>query len=268
MNIAVLIKQVPVSNDVSVDPDTHALIRSSSESMINPADLNAMEEAIVLKEKTDGRVVVFTMGPPSAEEALRTAMAIGCDEGCLMTDRCLAGGDTIATAKVLAEGIKKFGTFDLILSGALSSDGATGQVGAMVAEYLSIPHVTEIQGILSGEDQQNGANEKIEAVKRYQNTKARIACKLPALMSVNFGCNEPRLPTLRSKRAAKAKPLTIYTNEELKLPADQVGLQGSPTMVVDSFAPEHKKQAQMLTGSTEEIVKQIKELIEKQKGSN
>ena len=129
MNIAVLIKQVPVSNDVSVDPETHALVRASSEGMINPADLNAIEAAMVLKEQTEGKVVVFTMGPPDAEKALRDAMAMGCDESCLITDRCLAGGDTIATAKVLARSIEKFGKFDLILSGALSADGATGQVG-------------------------------------------------------------------------------------------------------------------------------------------
>ena len=134
MNIAVLIKQVPVSNDVSVDPETHALVRASSEGMINPADLNAIEEAMQLKEQTDGKVVVFTMGPPDAEKALRDAMALGCDESCLITDRAVAGGDTVATAKVLAKAIQLYGEFDLILGGALSADGATGQVAAMVAE--------------------------------------------------------------------------------------------------------------------------------------
>ena len=80
MDIAVLIKQVPVSNDVSVDPETHVLIRSSSEGMINPADLNAIEAAMVLKEQTGGKVAVFTMGPPDSEKALRDALALGCDE--------------------------------------------------------------------------------------------------------------------------------------------------------------------------------------------
>ena len=147
MDIAVLIKQVPVSNDVSVDPETHALVRASSEGMINPADLNAIEAAMVLKEQTEGKVVVFTMGPPDAEKALRDAMALGCDESVLLSDRCLGGADTIATAKPLARAIAKYGNFDLILSGALSSDGATGQVGAMVAEYLDIPHISEISAI-------------------------------------------------------------------------------------------------------------------------
>ena len=167
MNIAVLIKQVPVSNDVSVDPDTHALVRASSEGMVNPADLNAIEEAMLLKEQTGGKVVVFTMGPPDAEKALRDAMALGCDESCLVTDRAVAGGDTVATAKVLAAAIRKYGEFDLILGGALSADGATGQVGAMVAECLDIPHVVEAQGIRYDEARAGG----IVAVKKFHDKK-------------------------------------------------------------------------------------------------
>ena len=185
MKIAVLIKQVPVSNDVSVDQETHALVRSSSEGMINPADLNAIESAMLLKEQTEGSVTVFTMGPVEAEKALRDAMALGCDESCLLTDRSFAGGDTIATAKVLAEGIRKYGIFDLILCGALSSDGATGQVGAMTAEYLGIPHVAEVQGI----KYENGA-ECIEALKKFQDKQFRISTKLPALMSVGLRHSE------------------------------------------------------------------------------
>lgn len=263
MNIAVLIKQVPVSNDVSVDPQTHALVRSSSEGMINPADLNAIESAMVLKEQTGGCVVVFTMGPLDAEKSLRDAMALGCDESCLITDRSFAGGDTIATAKVLAEGIKKYGTFDLILSGALSSDGATGQVGAMTAEYLGIPHVSEVQGI----QYENGAD-SIEALKKYQDKQFRIGAKLPALMSVCFGCNEPRLATLRSKRAAKNKPMAVYTNAELMMDEKDIGLTGSPTIVTDSFAPENTRKAEMFTGTPEEMAQKMMELIETEKGKN
>lgn len=263
MKIAVLVKQVPVSNDVSVDPDTHALVRGSSEGMINPADLNALEEAIALKEKTDGHVVVFTMGPPDAEKSLRNALAMGCDEACLITDRSLAGGDTIATSKVLAAALRAYGTFDLIMAGAMTADGATGQVGAMVAEYFSVPHITEIQSVLHDVEKKA----EIEVIKKYQNEKARIKVSLPALLTVNFGCNEPRLPTLRTKRAANKKEVTVYTNAELKLAESEIGLQGSPTEVIDSFAPERIKKAEILTGSTEEITKQIAELIEKEKGN-
>ena len=227
MNIAVLIKQVPVSNDVSVDPETHALVRASSEGMINPADLNAIEEAMQLKEQTDGKVVVFTMGPPDAEKA-----------------------------------IQLYGEFDLILGGALSADGATGQVAAMVAEELNLPHVVEIQSVKYKEDQAG----KVEVVKKMHDTSFRIACATPAVLSVNFGCNEPRLATLRSKRAAKSKPLVTYTNAELGFAAEEIGIKGSPTVTVDSFQPETKRSAKMLTGTPAELAKQLYDLIEEEKG--
>lgn len=262
MDIAVLIKQVPVSNNVSVDPETHALIRGSAEGMINPADLNAIEDAMVLKEQTDGKVVVFTMGPPDAEKSLREAMALGCDESCLITDRAVAGGDTIATAKVLAEAIKKYGHFDLILSGALSADGATGQVGAMVAEFLDIPHVAEIQSI----HYEDAAADQIEVVKKVYGERFRVRCALPAVVSVNFGTNVPRLATLRSTRAAKKKPLTVYTNADLMIPEDQVGIAGSPTEVIDSFEPKDARMAQMLEGTPEELAVKLKNMIDEEKG--
>lgn len=264
MKIAVLIKQVPVSNNVSVDPETHALVRGTSEGMINPADLNAIEEAIKLKEQHGGEVVVFTMGPTDAEKALRDAMAMGCDKSCLITDRAFAGGDTIATAKVIAKSIETYGQFDLILCGALSSDGATGQVGAMVAEYLNIPHVAEIQGVVCRCDEKSS----IEVLKKYQGTRVRLKCELPALVTVSFGCNEPRLATLRTKRAAKSKPMEFYTNRELNMAAEDIGLTGSPTIVTDSFAPEHTKKATIIQGNPKEMANKIMELIENEKGKN
>ena len=210
----------------------------------------------------DGKVVVFTMGPPDAEKALRDAMALGCDESCLITDRAVAGGDTVATAKVLAKAIQLYGEFDLILGGALSADGATGQVAAMVAEELNLPHVVEIQSVKYKEDQAG----KVEVVKKMHDTSFRIACATPAVLSVNFGCNEPRLATLRSKRAAKSKPLVTYTNAELGFAAEEIGIKGSPTVTVDSFQPETKRSAKMLTGTPAELAKQLYDLIEEEKG--
>ncbi len=262
MNIAVLIKQVPVSNDVSVDPVTHALVRESSEAMINPADLNAIESALLLKEQTGGKVAVFTMGPPDAERSLRDALALGCDEGCLITDRAFAAGDTLATARVIAAAVKKYGAFDLIVCGAMSSDGATGQVGAMVAECMDIPHVSEIQSVSLSSNNDSC----VEIIKKVHEDKLRALVELPAAVSVNFGCNEPRLATLRSKREAKNKPLITYTNSELMLDPMMTGIKGSPTKVIDSFEPERSKTASMIKGSAKEIALQLKDLIEAEKG--
>lgn len=263
MNIAVLIKQVPVSNNVSVDPETHALVRASMEGMLNPADLNAIEAAMVLKEQTGGKVVAFTMGPEEAEKSLRDAMALGCEEGVLISDRCFGGADTLATAKPLARAIRKYGPFQLILGGALSSDGATGQVGAMVAEYLGIPHISEVSAIEYGDGE-----EGIRGIKQYQGEEVTLEAQLPALMTVCFGCNEPRLATLRTKRKAKEKPLTVYTNGELEFAEEEIGLQGSPTLVADSFVPQRARKAVMLKGTPEEMAAKIREWIEIEKGKS
>ncbi|MSR93533.1 electron transfer flavoprotein subunit beta/FixA family protein [Clostridiaceae bacterium 68-1-5] len=262
MNIAVLIKQVPVSNNVSVDPETHALVRTSMEGMLNPADLNAIEAAMLLKEQVGGKVVAFTMGPTEAEKSLRDAMALGCEEGVLISDRCFGGADTLATAKPLARAIGKYGTFELILGGAMSSDGATGQVGAMVAEYLGIPHISEVSGI------EYDGQEGIRGIKQCQGEEVTLEAQLPALMTVCFGCNEPRLATLRTKRKAKEKPLKLYTNEDLGFAQEEIGLKGSPTLVADSFVPERTRKAVMLKGTPEEMAAKIREWIEIEKGKN
>ena len=157
------------------------------------------------------------------------------------------------TCKDPAKAIQLYGEFDLILGGALSADGATGQVAAMVAEELNLPHVVEIQSVKYKEDQAG----KVEVVKKMHDTSFRIACATPAVLSVNFGCNEPRLATLRSKRAAKSKPLVTYTNAELGFAAEEVGIKGSPTVTVDSFQPETKRSAKMLTGTPAELAKQL-----------
>ncbi|MDR1979706.1 MAG: electron transfer flavoprotein subunit beta/FixA family protein [Synergistaceae bacterium] len=261
MNIAVCIKQVPVSNNVSVDPVTHVLVRDSAENMLNPADANALEEAVSLKERYGGKVVAFTMGPPAADKALRTAAAMGADELVLITDRVFAGADTLATAKALAESVRRCGAFDLILTGSESSDGATGQVGPMVAECLTLPHLTEVRSV---EALEAGC---LRGVKKFKNSGARVSVRLPAVLTLSYGCNDPRLPTFSSQIAAKKKTVIVHTNEDLALPEDAVGLSGSPTEVVDSFEPEKKKNAAFLSGSSAEIAEKILTLIQEKKGT-
>lgn len=257
MNIAVIIKQVPVSNNVSLDPETHALIRDSAEGMINPSDLNAIEAALRLREQEGGKVVVFTMGPPQAESSLREAMAIGCDEACLITDRAFGRADTLATARVVAKSIEYYGDIDLVMGGALSSDGATGQVGPMVAECLDLPHVSEMREIAAFNPEQNS----LEVIKDLGHHSYRLQVKLPALLTFQFGGNEPRLATLRSTRAAKSKPLVHVKNAELKLADSEIGAEGSPSRVIDSWEPSGGSWAHMLTGSLEELSQQLQALV-------
>ncbi len=257
MNIAVLIKQVPVSNKVSVDPETHALIRSSAEGMINPSDRNGIEAALRLRDAYGGKAAVFTMGPPQAESALREAMAIGCDEAYLVSDRAFGRADTLATARVLAAAVKAAGNFDLVCCGALSSDGATGQVAAMVAEALDWPQAVEINDVKDVSD--DGRSIRISKDLGKRNYLAEI--QLPAVLTFQFGCNEPRLATLRSTRNAKKKPLTVLSNKELNMPADRIGAAGSPSIVIDSWSAQAAGMAEMLEGTPEELAGQMRRMI-------
>ncbi len=269
MKIIVCIKQVPSSSEVTVDPVTNNLIREKAGTMMNPSDLNALEAALQLKEqilsdksaKGDCKITAITMGPPDAQEVLRTAMAMGVDEACLLTDRYFGGSDTIATSQVVAAGIRKYGEFDLIFAGAESSDGATGQVGPMVAERLSIPHISSVEEIKL-EDQE------LILIRKFRQIRIKLKASLPALVTVGYGSNEPRLTTLRSNMAAKKKEITVFTNEELQLPLDRIGAAGSPTVVTESFRPQIINTCEFLSGDAREIAGKILALIEKERGDH
>ncbi|MBF0533188.1 MAG: electron transfer flavoprotein subunit beta/FixA family protein, partial [Candidatus Omnitrophica bacterium] len=147
MNIIVCIKQVPDTVHVKIDPKTNTLIREGVQSIINPFDMYAIEEGVRLKERFGGKTTVITMGPPQAEAALREAIALGCDEAMLVSDRAFAGSDTLATSYTLALAIRKLGPFDCIICGKQASDGDTAQVGPGISSHLDIPQVTYVKKI-------------------------------------------------------------------------------------------------------------------------
>ena len=142
MHILVCIKQVPDTTEIKIDPVTKTLIREGVPSIVNPFDAFALELAVRLKEKNGGRVTVVSMGPNQAEVALRECLSVGADEAYLVTDRAFGGSDTLATSYILANAIKKIGSFDIIFCGKQAIDGDTGQVGPEIAECLDIAQVT------------------------------------------------------------------------------------------------------------------------------
>ncbi|MGB5883585.1 MAG: electron transfer flavoprotein subunit beta/FixA family protein, partial [Desulfobulbales bacterium] len=141
MNIIVCIKQVPDAKDVRLDPKTNTMAREGVESIMNPFDRHALEEAVRLKEQHGGTVTVVSMGPPQAETVLREAVACGADAAVLVSDRAFAGADTWATTYTLGKAIMKNGPFDLIVCGKQAIDGDTAQVGPGLAKRLDIPYV-------------------------------------------------------------------------------------------------------------------------------
>ncbi len=250
MHIVVCIKQVPKTLDVRVDPVTHNLIREGIESTINMFDENALEEALLLREKFGGKVSVISMGPPQVREALRKALAMGADEAYLLCDPSLGGADVLATAYTLAQGIKKLQPVDLILCGRHAVDADTGQVGPELAEQLGWQQVTLVKRL-----ECDGS--KITAWRECEEGTAVWALSLPAVVTVGKEINKPRYPTPIGIIRSGKKQITTWCTEDLDVEEEKIGLAGSPTRVIRMFSPERTSHVEMLTGETEKVARQL-----------
>ncbi len=246
MRILVCVKQVPSSSQVRLDPETKTLIRDGLQSVLNPFDAYAIEEAVRWKEALGGTVTVLSMGIPSTERLLRDAMARGADEGVLLTGRAFAGADTLATSYTLAAGIRRLGDFSPILCGRMAVDGDTAQIGPELAEQLGIPHVTEVSRILSVQDRQAVVEKEAEGA-RFQ-----LAVELPALLTVTREINQPRLPSLAGIRRGEAGTVRVWGVRELCVSPERTGLAGSPTQVVETCVPKREQICEPLEGTLAE----------------
>ncbi|MCF7907250.1 MAG: electron transfer flavoprotein subunit beta/FixA family protein [Candidatus Omnitrophica bacterium] len=259
MKIVVCIKQVPDTTDVKINPETNTLIREGVASIINPFDMYAIEEAVRLKERFGGEAIVVTMGPPQAVDALREALSLGIDKAIHLSDRAFAGSDTWATSLILARAIKKIGDFDLVICGKQASDGDTAQVGPGIAAHIDLPQATYVRRI---DTVHLDTTPRIMVVERLlEEGYELIELQLPAMITVVKEINEPRLPSLRGKMAARKADIPTWSNKDLAIDENRIGLIGSPTQVVKIFTPPPKEGGQMLEGEPEEIVSKLVEEI-------
>ncbi len=244
MKILVLIKQVPETNDVRMDEKSGTMIREGVNSIINPLDLYAIEAAIQLKEQFGGEVGVISMGPPKAIDAIKEAIAMGCDFGYLLSDRKFAGADTWATSYVISKALGKLNDYDLILCGERATDGDTGQVGPGVASFLNLPCISYVSSfqMIDGE---------IEAKRLVETGYEVYRSPLPALLTVVKEISDPRLPTLRGKKRAKTIQAPMWDNVALELDDQLIGLNGSPTRVVKIFRPKIARQGETFVVKSE-----------------
>lgn len=245
MNIIIPIKQVPETSNVKMDEETGTMVREGVESIINPLDLYAIELGIQLKEEHGGKITVITMGPPSAERALKEAMAMGCDDGILISGREFAGSDTRATSYVLAEAIKKIKDYDLILAGERATDGDTGQVGPGIASFLDLPLSTYTSKIVEIN------NKNIIVERLIEEGYETLKMPLPALVSVVKEISYPRLPTLRGKQRAKKTVISVWSKNNMELNELELGLNGSPTRVAKITHPKVVRKGTILKASDE-----------------
>jgi electron transfer flavoprotein beta subunit len=237
MHAIVCIKQVPDTNEVKMDAERGTLIRDGVPSIINPFDMYAIEEGIRLREAHGGKTTVITMGPPQALEAIKEAVAMGCDDAVLVTDRAFAGADTWATAYTLAQAIRKLGAFDVILCGRQAADGDTGQVGPGVATQLGINQLTYVWKIRGIDFQAR----TITVERLVEEGREVVTSMLPCLITVVKDINAPRYPSFLGIRKASKKEYPVWSADILcqDTAADQacLGLIGSPTKVIRVFTP-------------------------------
>ena len=247
MKILVTVKQVPdTSGKVAVNPDG-TLDRASMQTIINPDDLNAVEAALSLKDELGCKVIAFTMGPPPAEGMLRELMAMGVDEGVLVTAREFGGSDTYATSQIIAAAIDTYGVEDddIILAGRQAIDGDTAQVGPQIAEKLHLPQIT-----YAGEIKKEGNTLTVKRMLEdgYMMVKVQTPCLLTCIKELN----QPRYMSVNGIFTCYDKPMEVFDYNALKddplIEVDTIGLKGSPTNVFKSFTPPQKGAGTMLKG--------------------
>lgn len=251
MKIVVCAKQVPDTTEVKLDPKTNTLIRDGVPSIINPDDKAGIEAALQLKEKCPGSTVtVVSMGPPQADVALREALAMGCDDALLISDRAFGGADTWATSSTIAAALKKL-DYDVIITGRQAIDGDTAQVGPQIAEHLGVPVISYAEDIKVDGDY---VIVKRQYEDRYHEIKAKMPCLITALSELNV----PRYMTPGGIFDAYDKEVTVWGRNDLKDVDDSnIGLKGSPTKIAKASDKVRKGAGEKVNLDAAESVEYI-----------
>ncbi len=281
--IIVLAKQVPDTRNVGKDAmkADGTVNRGALPAIFNPEDLNALEQALCLKDKYEGSsVALLTMGPGRAAEIIREGFYRGADDGYLLTDRAFAGSDTLATSYAISKAIEKIGDYDMIICGRQAIDGDTAQVGPQVAEKLNLPQITYAEEILDADQQ------KVTVKRRLEKGVETVEGPLPLVITVNGtapGCR-PRntkalmkykhASTVSERQDSTEDYISLYTErpyltikelnvDDIKADKEQLGLSGSPTKVKKIENIVFKaKETMVLSNDDQDIDQLMKELIE------
>ena len=259
MNIIVCIKQVPDSTQVKVDPKTGTLIRAGVPSILNPYDHFALEKALEIKAKTGAKVTVLSMGPNQAIAVLRLALALGADEGILLSDRAFAGSDTWATSYALATAIRKIGQYDLILCGQMAIDGDTAQTGPGIAKQLNIPQITFCESI-------DASGNQVVVKKLIDGGHQILEADLPVLVTMTMPHDYvAKYPSFMAAHKAQEKPIHIWTAADIGADPGKLGLNGSPTRVDRIFPPAARAKGEMFSGTSVELAAKFVEILKKER---
>lgn len=259
MRIFVCVKQVPdTSGVVAVNPDG-TLNRGSMQTIINPDDLSAMEQALKLKDATDCQVTAVTMGPPPAEGMLRELLAMGADDAILISAREFGGSDTFATSQIISAAINHvgIGKEDMIFCGRQAIDGDTAQVGPQTAEKLNLPQVSYAAEITKN-------NNEVTVKRMLEDGYMTIKVETPCVITcVSEQESKARYMSLNGINHCYEKPYLVLDFEALKdeplIELDKIGLKGSPTNIFKSFTPPQKGVGVMLEGADKKTAEKLAE---------
>ncbi|NNG01768.1 MAG: electron transfer flavoprotein subunit beta/FixA family protein [Desulfobacteraceae bacterium] len=261
MEILVCVKRVPdtAENEIEVKGDGTDIERDDLVYSVNEWDNYAVEEAIQIRDKVGGSVTVVTVGDEESEEVLRREMAMGADNGILLSDDAFENSDGKGVAAILKAEIEK-GKYDLILTGAQADDGA-GQVGGMLAAMMDLPYASLVNLIDVVDDSTLKIGREIEGGNQEMSEIG-----LPCVLSIQTGINEPRYVGIRGIRKVASVDIPVHGVADLGLPADAVGETGAKVKRMDYFVPEMGDGAEILEGSTEEIIDKLIEHLKAKGG--
>jgi len=261
MEILVCVKRVPdtAENEIEVNSDGSDIERDDLVYSVNEWDNYAVEEAIQMVDKVGGSVTVVSVGDEDAEEVVRREMAMGGDNGILLSDDAFQGSDGKGIATLLKAAVEK-GEYDLILTGAQADDGA-GQVGGMLAAMLDVPYasVVNLIEILDGK--------KLKVGREIEGGNQELSeIDLPCVLSIQTGINEPRYVGIRGIRKVASVEIPVWGASDLGIAADSVGGTGAQVKRLDYFLPEFGEGAEILEGGMEEVAEKLIELLKAKGG--
>jgi len=256
MNVIVCVKHVPetAEADIKIDPAGRSIEKSGLVFDINECDDYALEEAVRIKEKFGGTVTAITVGPEDADSTLRKCLARGADKAIRLTDPKFEGSDSFAIAKILHKAIKDL-PFNLVFTGALAGDDGYTAVGPILAELLGIPHAAMVKKIELNEETAK-VNRELEG-----GLEEIVEVKLPAVLTIQTGINEPRYVSIMGIRKAMQKEIQVLDLAKIGLNENEVGEAGSWIKIQKMYVPPVEKQAEFLKGTPEEIATKIVEIL-------
>lgn len=255
MNIIVCLKQNVDMTQIRIKKETREPVLDGLPFVFGDMDRNALEEAVLIREKVGGQVIAVSAGSVKLKETIKDALAGGADEAVILIDPLFANLDSRMTATILAKAIQKIGKYDLIILGEGSTDNYSGQVGPRLAEILDIPAITYVEHI-------KYANNKILATRNMEESLESVESSLPLLITVTSGINEPRLPSLMQILKASKKPIQEWNASVVNITSADFG--GDDYQIISNLAPVEERKRVILEGELDENINKLVNALQKE----